>query len=151
MVQPTLEFFFTSIDKHNHILYLCACPQSGACNSVVVVCWCFFLFFVNFLYKIRPLVFSFELFYNCHFGAIYSWAVWALLIVEGRTVTYICLFLFCFFESCLIGNHTTTSFLYKYHTWMHSYFTDQFNSQVHINKQSDKGLRICSMKTFHQQ
>ena len=28
---------------------------------------------------------------NCHFGAfIADYAVWALLIVEGRTVTYSC-------------------------------------------------------------
>ena len=40
---------------------------------------------------LRPLVFSFELFYIVLSGPfIAHYAVWALLIVEGCTVTYSC-------------------------------------------------------------
>ena len=64
-----------------------------ASNSVVVVCLCVtYLFFVHFFVSIiRPLVFSFELFYIVISGPfIADFAVWALLIVEGRTLTYSC-------------------------------------------------------------
>ena len=44
-----------------------------------------------FFIQIRPLVFSFELFYIVISGPfIADYVVWALLIVEGRTVTYGC-------------------------------------------------------------
>ena len=59
---------------------------------MVVVClYVTYLFFVHFFIQIRPLVFSFELFYIVISGPFISdYAVWALLIVEGRTVTYSC-------------------------------------------------------------
>ena len=44
-----------------------------------------------FYTQIRPLVFSFELFYICHFGVfIADYAVWDLFIVESNTMTYSC-------------------------------------------------------------
>ena len=46
-------------------------------DAVLHICFCIL---------IRPLVFSFELFY-IDFGTFYSWlCVWPLLIVEGRTI-----------------------------------------------------------------
>ena len=51
---------------------------------------------ISIVYKfhkicLRPLVFSFELFYIVILRPfIADYAVWALLIVEGRTVTYCC-------------------------------------------------------------
>ena len=58
----------------SHPVCTCACPESGACNSVVVVCWCVtYLFFAHFYTYSRTLVFSFDLFYVCHFGAFYRW------------------------------------------------------------------------------
>ena len=66
---------------------------------MVVVCLCVtYLFFVHFFTQIRSLVFSFELFYIVLLGPfIADYAVWALLIVEGRTVTYNCLKYLCHF------------------------------------------------------
>ena len=47
--------------------------------------------FRSFFTLIRSLVFSFELFYIVLSGPfIADYAVWALFIVEGRTVTYSC-------------------------------------------------------------
>ena len=57
-------------------------------SFVYVLHICFsFIFFT----QIRSLVFLFELFYIVLSGPfIAHYAVWALLIVEGRTVTYSC-------------------------------------------------------------
>ena len=59
----------------------------GACNSVVFVC-CFvkYLFFLICLYINKDVTFTFVI--SGPFIADY--VVWALLIVEGRTVTYSC-------------------------------------------------------------
>ena len=51
---------------------------------------------ISIVYKfhkicLRPLVFSFELFYNVVSGPfIADYTVWALLIVDGHTVPYSC-------------------------------------------------------------
>ena len=99
-LQLTTHFFRHRVSRkeiHNvtaYCSYVCACPKSGACYSVVVVCLykCVtHLFFVHFFIQIRPLVFSFELFYIVISGPLIAeFAVWALLIVEGRTATYSC-------------------------------------------------------------
>ena len=40
---------FTIKNEKIGIIYVCACPKSGACNSVDVVCFCVtYLFFVHF-------------------------------------------------------------------------------------------------------
>ena len=69
---------------------LCMCLSQGRSlwfsGCRLLMCY----MFVFRLFLIRPLVFSFELFYICHFGAFYSLLFgMGLLIVEGRTVTYI--------------------------------------------------------------
>ena len=47
-----------------------------------------FVFRSSICTLIRPLVFSFELFYICDLGPFKAdYVVWAYLIVEGRTVT----------------------------------------------------------------
>ena len=77
---------------------------------------CFF-----FSIKIRPLVFLFELFTLVIVGPFIAWcSVWAKgrLRVEGRSLTYYCLlfiiYIVIWIESCLIGTHTTSSYLYGY-------------------------------------
>ena len=67
------------------MIYVCACPKSGAFNSVVVVCLCVtYLFFVHFLY-INSYLNCFTFVILGHFIVVYL--VRVLLIVEGHTVT----------------------------------------------------------------
>ena len=61
-------------------------------------------------------VFSLELFYICLCGALHiaDYAVWALLTVEGRTLTYswnLFSIIWTLVESCLICNQTTFLFI----------------------------------------
>lgn len=55
----------------------------------------------------------------CHLSAIYAciadYAVWASLIVDGRTVggKFLCHLVFC--ETCLIHNHTISSVFVETH------------------------------------
>ena len=70
---------------------VCACSKSVACNSEVVVCLCVTYFFLcHFLYLNYAVSFLIWIVLHCHFGAfITDYAVWALLIVEGRIVTIV--------------------------------------------------------------
>ena len=69
---PSVGIPLTCLTRH--IIYVCACPKSGACNLVVVVCYCVTYFFLSFICTlIRQLVFSLELFYIFHSRAFYSW------------------------------------------------------------------------------
>ena len=85
-----------SYARHHHKLYVCACPNPGACNSVVVVCCCVthvtYLFFVHFFVHELDRYFSrlncFTFFVSGPFIADFK--VWALFTAEGRTVTYNC-------------------------------------------------------------
>ena len=59
---------------------VCACPKSGACNSVVVVFCCI----SNLFFRLNCFTFVIS-------GPfIADYVIWVLLIDEGRTLTYSC-------------------------------------------------------------
>ena len=74
-------------------------------------------FFFSFLFFFVYTVFSFELFYIVISGPFITdcmrYGLWSLLkAVRWPIVVSFCV-IWSFVESCLIGNHTTSSFLYK--------------------------------------
>ena len=81
---------------------------------MVIVCLCvtrLFCFIFLFI-LIRPLLFSFELFYIVISGSFTAdYLVWALLIVEGHTIVYNCIHPL-HLNFGLISFYTTSPFLY---------------------------------------
>ena len=80
MFNPATLFMYVPVQSQE--------PLIQWLSFVYAVHICFsFIFFI----QIMSLVFSFELFYIVISGPfIADYAVWALLIVEGRTMTYSC-------------------------------------------------------------
>ena len=81
MFNPATLFMYVPVPSQEPVI------QWLSFVYVLHICFSFIFFFT----LVRPLVFSFELFYIVLSGPfIADYAVWALLIVEGRTVTYSC-------------------------------------------------------------
>ena len=95
--------------KPRHIMYICACPKSGACNSVVVVCFIcatYLFFFIN-----KVVSFLVWIVLHCHFGAFYSWLCGMGFAHCWRPYGGLYLLSSVSFwslvKNCLIGNHIT--------------------------------------------
>ena len=81
MFNPATLFMYVPVPSQESVI------QWLSFDYVLHICFSFIFFFI----QIRPLVFSFELFYIVIWGPfIADYAVLALLIDEGRMVTYNC-------------------------------------------------------------
>ena len=111
---------FGTIKTFNLATNVCTCPKSGIWCTVVVVClYNLHVFFVSrFLYRLNRWFSRLNWFYTSNFRALYSFLFgvsqgsvlkavhWPIIMV------YFFFFIVIWMESCLIGTHITSSYIY---------------------------------------